>query len=53
MGMLMFAAFDHLAYEARIEHDILFSVPVFDFEVRGGVVVEALCYKPEGRGFVI
>jgi hypothetical protein len=51
--MLMFAPFDHLAYEARIEHEILFLVSVFDFGVRGGVVVEGLCYKPEGRGFEI
>jgi hypothetical protein len=23
----------------------------YDVEARGSVVVEALCYKPEGRGF--
>jgi hypothetical protein len=31
-----------------------FSLPLVDSEgVRGSVVVKALCYKPEGRGFEI
>jgi hypothetical protein len=29
----------------------LFAEPTYNSGVRGGVVVEALRYKPEGRGF--
>jgi hypothetical protein len=30
---------------------VLFVHVGFLFRVRGSIVVEALCYKPEGRGF--
>jgi hypothetical protein len=29
----------------------IYSVYVFALGTRGSVVVKALCYKPEGRGF--
>jgi hypothetical protein len=30
---------------------LLIIIPVLTQGVRGSVVVKALCYKPEGRGF--
>jgi hypothetical protein len=57
-GKLQLAFLDVRRFQFEFWLEIAYSVPGSDYQspqffdmARGRIVVEALCYKPEGRGF--